>query len=105
LIAHGHVRVGGRHEKASYRAASGEEIVVTIPAPVSREVAGEQIPLVVRYEDDDVVVIDKPAGMVVHPAPGNWTGTLVNALRGRAQPLSPLGGEARAGLVHPRDKD
>jgi len=105
LIANGHVRVGARHEKASYRAASGEEIVVTIPAPVSREVAGEQIPLVVRYEDDDVVVIDKPAGMVVHPAPGNWTGTLVNALKGRGEPLSDTGDPNREGIVHRLDKE
>ncbi|MEX2152222.1 MAG: RluA family pseudouridine synthase [Gemmatimonadaceae bacterium] len=105
LIANGHVRVGGRHEKASYRAASGEEVVVTIPAPVSREVIGEQIPLVVRYEDEDVVVIDKPAGMVVHPAPGNWTGTLVNALKGRGEPLSDTGDPNREGIVHRLDKE
>src|SRR5687767_10566331 len=76
LIAGGHVRVAGRHERASYKAAAGEDITVTIAAPESREVLAEQIQLSVKYEDDDVVVVDKAAGMVVHPAPGNWTGTL-----------------------------
>lgn len=105
LIANGHVVVAGRRERASYRAQPGEEITVTLPAPQSREVLGEQIPLVVRYEDDDVVVIDKPAGMVVHPAPGNWTGTLVNALKGRGEPLSSAGDPNREGIVHRLDKE
>ena len=105
LIANGHVTVGGRREKASYRAEPGEPIVVTQPAPVAREVLGEQIPLVVRYEDDDIVVVDKPAGMVVHPAPGNWTGTLVNALKGRGEPLSEGADPTREGIVHRLDKE
>lgn len=105
LIANGQVRVAGRSERASYRATEGEEIVVTIPAPVSRDISAEQIPLVVRYEDEDVVVIDKPPGMVVHPAPGNWTGTLVNALKGRGEPLSNTGDPNREGIVHRLDKE
>jgi 23S rRNA pseudouridine1911/1915/1917 synthase len=105
LIANGHVLVAGRREKASYRANAGEEIVVTPPASVSREVLAEQIPLSVKYEDEDVVVIDKPAGMVVHPAPGNWSGTLVNALKGRGEPLSSTGDPAREGIVHRLDKE
>lgn len=105
LIANGHVTVNGRPEKASYRARAGEEIVVTPLPPVSRQVLGEQIPLAVRYEDDDVLVVDKPAGMVVHPAPGNWTGTLVNALKGRGGPLSSTGDPAREGIVHRLDKE
>jgi 23S rRNA pseudouridine1911/1915/1917 synthase len=105
LIANGHVLVGGRREKASYRATPGEEIAVTPPPPVAREVVGEQIPLDIRYEDDDVVVIDKPAGMVVHPAPGNWSGTLVNALKGRGEPLSSTGDPTREGIVHRLDKE
>ena len=105
LIANGHVLVGGRREKASYRAEPGEAVVVEIPAPVAREVLGEQIPLAVRYEDDDLVVIDKPAGMVVHPAPGNWTGTLVNALKGRGEPLSAGADPTREGIVHRLDKE
>lgn len=105
LIANGHVLVAGRREKASYVAEPGEEIVVKIPAPVGRDVVGEEIPLDVRYEDDDVVVIDKPAGMVVHPAPGNWTGTLVNALKGRGEPLSAGSDPTREGIVHRLDKE
>lgn len=105
LIANGHVLVAGRREKASYRATAGEEISVSRPPPVAREVVGEQIPLNIRYEDDDVVVIDKPAGMVVHPAPGNWSGTLVNALKGRGEPLSSSGDPAREGIVHRLDKE
>ena len=65
----------------------------------------ETIPLTVVFEDDDVLVVDKPAGMVVHPAPGNWSGTLVNALKGRGGPLSELGGEEREGIVHRLDKE
>lgn len=78
---------------------------MTIPPPVAREIVAEQIPLVVRYEDDDVVVIDKAAGMVVHPAPGNWTGTLVHALKGRGEPLSSTGDPTREGIVHRLDKE
>jgi len=105
LIANGNVRVEGRAERASYRPTSGERIVVEIPPPPGREVTAEEIPLVVAYEDDDVLVVDKPAGMVVHPAPGNWSGTLVNALKGRGGPLSELGGEEREGIVHRLDKE
>jgi 23S rRNA pseudouridine1911/1915/1917 synthase len=105
LIANGNVLVGGRREKASYRAEPGEEIAVTVPPPTTREVLGEQIPLTIEFEDDDIVVIDKPAGMVVHPAPGNWTGTLVNALKGRGEPLSDTGDPTREGIVHRLDKE
>ena len=83
----------------------GERVDVDIPPAPGREIVGESIPLDIVYEDDDLVVIDKPAGMVVHPAPGNWTGTLVNALMGRGQELAEGGGEERAGLVHRLDKD
>jgi 23S rRNA pseudouridine1911/1915/1917 synthase len=105
LIASGHVSVNGRAEKASYRAEPGETIQVVLPPPVAREVLGENIPLAVSYEDDDVLVIDKPAGMVVHPAPGNWTGTLVNALKGRGEPLSGGADPSREGIVHRLDKE
>ena len=105
LIATGHVLVAGRREKASYRAAAGEAIVVTVPAPAAREVTAEDIPLHVAFEDDELVVIDKPAGMVVHPAPGNWTGTLVNALKGRGAKLADVGDPTREGLVHRLDKE
>ena len=105
LIATGLVLVGGRREKASYRPRPGEEVTVEVPAPVVREVLGEAIPLDVVYEDEALLVVDKPAGMVVHPAPGNWTGTLVNALVGRGGDLSDEAGEERAGIVHRLDKD
>ena len=105
LIANGRVTVAGRAERASYRASAGEVVVVDIPAPASRAVEGEDIPLVVAFEDDEILVVDKPAGMVVHPAPGNWTGTLVNALKGRGGALSDLGGEEREGIVHRLDKE
>src|SRR5204862_1304839 len=75
-----------------------------VPQPRGREVVGEDIPIKVVFEDDDVIVIDKAAGMVVHPAPGNWTGTLVNALKGRGGPLSEGTGEGREGIVHRLDK-
>jgi len=105
LIAQGHVLVNGQRAKAAYRPIAGERISVDVPAPVKREIIGEDIPLTVVYEDDDLLVIDKPAGMVVHPAPGNWEGTLVHALVGRAGDQSALGGEERQGLVHRLDKD
>jgi 23S rRNA pseudouridine1911/1915/1917 synthase len=105
LIATGCVTVAGRREKASYRPVGGEEVVVVIPASTRREVAGEALPLEIVYEDEQVLVVNKAAGMVVHPAPGNWTGTLVNALKGRGAPLAEAAGEGREGIVHRLDKD
>lgn len=105
LIATGCVVVEGRSERASYHPVAGELVIVTIAPPTSRTVIAEDIPLVVAYEDDEVLVVDKPAGMVVHPAPGNWSGTLVNALKGRGGELSELGGEDREGIVHRLDKE
>ena len=105
LIANGMVTVNGRVERASYRGETGDAIVVVIPPPPGREVIPESIPLNVVYEDESIVVVNKAAGMVVHPAPGNWSGTLVNALMGRGEPLAEGGGAERAGLVHRLDKD
>ena len=105
LIANGRVTVDARLEKASYRARAGERITIVIPPPPGRSVLPESIPLTIVYEDDDVLVVDKPAGMVVHPAPGNWTGTLVNALKGRGAPLSSGSEEGREGIVHRLDKE
>jgi 23S rRNA pseudouridine1911/1915/1917 synthase len=105
LIATDRVRVAGRRERASYRPAVGEEVVVEIPPPPERVVEAEDIPLDIAYEDDELLVVDKPAGMVVHPAPGHWSGTLVNALKGRGGELSGYGGEGREGIVHRLDKD
>ncbi|HKP15129.1 MAG TPA: RluA family pseudouridine synthase, partial [Gemmatimonadaceae bacterium] len=105
LIATGQVRVEGRAERASYRPSPGDRIIVEIQPPAGREVSAESIPLAVLFEDDEVLVVDKPAGMVVHPAPGNWSGTLVNALKGRGGPLSEVGGDEREGIVHRLDKE
>jgi len=104
LIANGHVLVAGRRERASYRAAPAERIEVDVPAPAGRPVVGESIPLTVVLEDDDVLVIDKPAGMVVHPAAGHASGTLVNALLHHVGDLSGIGGEKRPGIVHRLDR-
>jgi len=105
LIATGHVTVAGRRERASYRPRGGESVDVVVPPPPGRELVGESIPLDIVYEDESLLVVDKPAGMVVHPAPGNWSGTLVHALIGRGGDLSDEGGEERAGIVHRLDKD
>ena len=105
LIANGNVMVGDRREKASYRAVAGDRVVVAIPPPPSREVLAESIPLSVVFEDEHVMVVDKAAGMVVHPAPGHWSGTLVNALKGRGGELAGENGDDRAGIVHRLDKE
>ncbi len=105
LIATGCVLVGGKREKASYRPTGGERVVVTVPSVERRTVDGEKIPLNVVWEDEELLVVDKPAGMVVHPAPGNWSGTLVNALIGRGGALAEGQSAERAGLVHRLDRD
>lgn len=104
LIAQGLVAVDGRREKASYRPLGGEVITVETSPPPSRRVEAEQIDLSVAYEDEHLLVVDKAAGMVVHPAPGHWSGTLVNALVGRAGLLAAPEGE-RAGIIHRLDKE
>ena len=88
LIAGGRVLVRGRSERASFVPDLGDEVLVDQPPAPARTVEPEDIPLSIVHEDDDILVVDKPAGMVVHPAPGNWTGTLVNALKGRGQALA-----------------
>ena len=105
LIANGMVTVDGRREKASYRPAAGERVAVDIPPPPDRPVLAEDIPLDVVWEDEHALVVNKPAGMVVHPAPGNWSGTLVNALKGRGQELSAEGAAGREGILHRLDKE
>lgn len=107
LIATGCVLVNGKREKASYRTSGGERVVVSVPQVQKRTVEGEDIPVHVVWEDDELLVVDKPAGMVVHPAPGNWSGTLVNALIGRAgrDALAEGDNDERAGLVHRLDRD
>ncbi len=107
LIEAGAVAVGGRTIRdPSYRVNSGAAIVLDVPPPQPARPAPEAIPLVIVYEDEDVVVIDKPANMVVHPAAGHQTGTLVNALIAHCgASLSGIGGERRPGIVHRLDKD
>ena len=92
-------------QKASYRPVAGDRIVIDEPPATAREITGESIPLTVVFEDEYLLVVDKPASMVVHPAPGNWTGTLVNALMGRGGDLSPGSSPDRAGIVHRLDKE
>jgi 23S rRNA pseudouridine1911/1915/1917 synthase len=105
LIANGRVTVNGRREKASYRPVAGDVVVIDEPPVAGRAITAESIPLAVVYEDEYLLVVDKPAGMVVHPAPGNWSGTLVNALMGRGSDLSPGSSPERAGIVHRLDKE
>lgn len=93
-----------RFERASYRPRRGETVVVVVPPAPGRDVLPEDIPLSVVHEDEHLIVVDKPAGMVVHPAPGNWSGTLVNALLGRGS-LPAGSGEDRPGIVHRIDKE
>lgn len=107
LIAAGAVSRDGRPvSDASRRATLGEIFAVAVPAPTPLHNEAQDIPLVVAYEDDELIVIDKPAGLVVHPAAGNYDGTLVNALLHHcAGNLSGIGGVARPGIVHRIDKD
>jgi len=107
LILEGAVEVSGRTVRdPEYRVNAGDEIAVGIPEAEPAKPAGEKIPLDIVYEDKDVVVIDKPAGLVVHPAAGNRSGTLVNALIAHCgASLSGIGGEKRPGIVHRLDKD
>ena len=104
LIEQGHVLVDGVRRKASFKVTPGEVISVEIPPMAPDAVEPEDIPLAILYEDDDVIVIDKAAGMVVHPAPGHASGTLVNALKFHARELAEHD-STRAGIVHRLDKD
>lgn len=106
LIESGDVTVCGRCEQKKYALKEGDTVTVTLPEPEEYEAVAENIPLNIIYEDDDIIVINKPTGMVVHPAPGNYTGTLVNALLYHCKDsLSGIGGIMRPGIVHRIDKD
>ena len=106
LLADGKVSVNGRSALKSYQVKSGDDIVIDVPEPVELSAAPENIPVDIVYEDNDLLVVNKPKGMVVHPASGNYSGTLVNALMyhcsGR---LSSINGVIRPGIVHRIDKD
>ncbi len=104
LIKEGKVEVDGRPAKASLRLEGGEKVLVIRPEPVGSELTPQDIPLDIRYQDDDCLVINKPAGMVVHPGTGNPDGTLVNALLYYLPDLKGVGGEKRPGIVHRLDK-
>ena len=106
LIDEGAVTVGGRPVRKNYKCAVGDEIVLTMPEVSDCELRPQDIPLDIVYEDADLLVVNKPRGMVVHPAPGHPDGTLVNALMHHCgDSLSGIGGEKRPGIVHRIDKD
>ncbi len=106
LIEGGNVLVNGSAVKKNYKCASGDELTITLPDPTNVEIVAQDIPLDVVFEDNDVIVVNKPRGMVVHPAPGHTDGTLVNALLHHCgASLSGIGGEIRPGIVHRIDMD
>ncbi|MNO15218.1 Ribosomal large subunit pseudouridine synthase D [compost metagenome] len=104
-IESGDVTVNGDAVKANYKIAEGDRINLTVPEAEAVEIVPEDIPLDVYYEDADVIVVNKQRGMVVHPAPGHASGTLVNALMYHCKDLSGINGELRPGIVHRIDKD
>lgn len=106
MIADGHVLADGRSLKANYKIKPGDHLTVTVPDPVIPAIEPEDIPLDILYEDDDILIVNKPRGMVVHPAPGHYTGTLVNAVMYHCRDnLSTINGVMRPGIVHRIDKD
>ena len=104
LISASSVRLNDNTVKPSHRILEGDSLEVMVPEPEKSEVLPEKIPLDIVYEDKDLLVVNKPVGMVVHPAPGNYTGTLVNALLGYCRDLSGIGGVQKPGIVHRIDK-
>lgn len=105
FIKEGSVTINGERVKPSHKVQYGEKVIIEIPPPHPLEVLPEDIPLDIYYEDESIIVVNKPPGMVVHPAAGNWKGTLVNALLFHCKNLSSLGGKIRPGVVHRLDKD
>lgn len=106
LIEEGNVLVNGQKKKISYKVQIGDNIEINIPEAKETSIKAENIPVEVVYEDDDIIVVNKPKGMVVHPANGNQDGTLVNAIMAMCKgSLSGIGGEIRPGIVHRLDKD
>ncbi|HEX7056155.1 MAG TPA: RluA family pseudouridine synthase [Bacilli bacterium] len=104
-IKDGLLKIDGHVVKANYRPASGQQAELFVPPPAATEILPENIPLDIVYEDADVIVVNKPRGMVVHPAPGHYAGTLVNALLYHCRDLSGINGALRPGIVHRIDKD
>jgi len=105
LIEQGWVLVDGKEVKSSHKLSAAEEITISIPPPEPSRAVPEEMPLDILYEDADVVVINKPAGLTVHPGAGNSSGTLVNGLLAHCKDLSGIGGQIRPGIVHRIDKD
>jgi len=105
LIDAAQVTVSGEPVKASYKVRPGDLVVVCVPQPEPEEPAAEAIPLSIAYEDQALIVVNKPAGMVIHPAPGHRSGTLVNALLAHCPDLAGDSGDARPGIVHRLDRD
>ena len=105
LVAGGLVKVDGSIVKPSYKLRGGEEVEIRVLPPPPSDVAPQDIPLSVVYEDDDIIVIDKPAGMVVHPAPGHRLDTVANALLARLPDVGEVGDEQRPGIIHRLDMD
>ena len=106
MIEEGHVTIdGAAMTKVSLRVSEGQEVVIDVPPPSPTNVISQDIPLTILHEDANLVVIDKPPGLVVHPAAGHSEGTLVNALVFHVKDLSGVGGELRPGIVHRLDKD
>jgi len=104
-IKDGHVLINGQKVKANAKVAEGDVVTLNMPEPESVDIVAEDIPLDIYYEDENVIVINKPRGMVVHPAPGHTSGTVVNALMYHCKDLSGINGELRPGIVHRIDKD
>jgi 23S rRNA pseudouridine1911/1915/1917 synthase len=104
LISEGAVLVGGETVKRSHVVRPGEEVSVDVPEPRKVAIEPEPIPLTVLYEDEHLLAIDKPAGLVVHPSPGHGSGTLVNALLYHVRDLQGIGGELRPGIIHRLDR-
>src|SRR5919197_764799 len=104
LIRQGHVEIEGHAAKPNSPVKTGQRVSVSVPGPVETELKPEALPLTILYEDRDIIVIDKPAGMVVHPAAGHANGTLVNALLHHIDDLSGIGGKRRPGIVHRLDR-
>ncbi|ETT74260.1 RluA family pseudouridine synthase [Paenibacillus sp. FSL R7-277] len=104
-IGSGHVVVNGSPVKANYKLNEGDKVTVTVPEPEVTDLIAQDIPIEVAYEDSDVIVVNKARGMVVHPAVGHPSGTLVNALMYHCKDLSGINGEIRPGIVHRIDKD
>lgn len=105
LLDEGRAVKGTKVIKSNYKVKLGDEIIVTLPEPQPLDVQPENIPLDIIYEDEDIVVVNKARGMVVHPAAGNYSGTLVNALLYHCKNLSGINGVIRPGIVHRLDKD